>query len=156
MCHFSYIIWCLLKNFNKRNKKSLYDNTEYIYKANLVRNLLEKSIPESLYNSSTYYVYCRNSLSDDARCYNHSTINNFENDLFSMLGVEAVYITLWDVTAISAESITTFEATTQNYIKTMDPTSENAFRIIVMFRSENNDTNKEVYEYATLRFGSRG
>lgn len=136
-------------------KRSLYDNTEYIYKTNLVRNYLEERLTESAYNSSTYYIYCRNSISSK-KCYDKTISGNYENDLFSMLKVEAIYITLWNVRDISEIDLTSFEATTQNYIKSLDPTDEHAFRIIVMYESENNDTDRAIYEYASLRFGSRG
>lgn len=137
------------------NKKSLYDKTEYIYKTNIVREYVEDVLDESKYSTSTYYVYCRNKL-DDLKCFDDKITGNYENDLFKTLGVEAVYITLWNVNEISDSDISGFEATTQNYIKKLDPTDISAFRIIVMFDSENNDTEQKVYEYATLRFGSRG
>lgn len=138
-------------------KKSNYDNTEYIFKTNLVKNYLEKTLEPSKYNESSYLIYC--SKITDKKCYNESIINNFENDLYQTLGVEAIYITLWDVTKINAKELTSFEPTTQNYIKMMNPKvdeeDEGAYRIIVMFNNENNDTNLKIYEYATLRFGSR-
>ncbi len=135
-------------------KRSLYDKTEYIYKTNLVRDYLEDNLPEDVYSASTYYTYCRNRVAWN-RCHNGNMIGEYKNDFFKSLGVEAVYITLWNVARISDEDIVGFEATTQNYIKTMDPTDEDAFRIIVMFESENNDTDVPIYEYASLRFGSR-
>lgn len=137
------------------NKKSLYDKTEYIYKTNLVRNYLEETLPEIEYSSSTHYVYCRNKM-EDKLCFDENITGNYENDLFKALKVEAIYITLWNVANISESDLVGFEATTQHYIKKMDATDEDAFRIIVMFDSENNMTGTPVYEYATLRFGSRG
>lgn len=139
----------------KVKKKSLYDNTEYIYKTNIVRKYLESEIPESDYNSSLYYVVCRNSV-DNNKCYSDNITGNYENDLFKFLKVEAVYIMLWDTNSINANDLTGFEATTQNYIKSLDPTNESAFRIVVMYEEENNDTDIPIYEYASLRFGSRG
>ena len=137
------------------NKKSLYDKTEYIYKTNIVRDYLEERLNSEVYSSSSYYVHCRNSLSSN-KCYDEELAGNYQSELFEFLGVEAVYITLWNVGNISESDLTGFEATTQNYIRRMDPTNESAFRIIVMFKSENNDTDQDVYEYASLRFGSRG
>lgn len=138
------------------NKRSLYDQTEYIYKTALVRKYLEEKVNKDVYTSSTYYVYCRNSFSNvNDKCYDKDISGNYEKDLFKYLGVEAIYITHWNVGAISPLDLQGFEATTQNYIQKMDPTDESGFRIIVMFKSENNDTDKEVYEYATLRFGGR-
>lgn len=134
------------------SKKSLYDNTEYLYKASVVRDYLEDVIEQSSYQSSQIYMVCRNTISDiDSKCYD-KTINNFKNDLFKMMGVESVYITIWNTDEIDATSITTFEATTQNYIKTMDPTDESGYRIIVMFKDQNNETDKDIYQYASLRF----
>ena len=136
------------------NKKSLYDKTEYIYKTNIVRDYLEERLDANVYSSSSYYVHCSNSLS--RKCYDENIAGNYQNDLFEFLGVEAVYITLWNVGNISESDLIGFEATTQNYIRRMDPTDESAFRIIVMFKSENNETDQDVFEYASLRFGSRG
>lgn len=140
---------------NDVKKKSLYDKAEYIYKTNIVRDYLESSLNENEYLSSTYYVYCRNML-EDRVCYDEAITGNYENDLFKALKVEAIYIMLWNVHEISESDLVSFEATTQHYIKRMDYSNEDAFRIIVMYQSENNDTEKKVYEYATLRFGSRG
>lgn len=135
--------------------KSLYDNTEYIYKTVLVRDELEDTINSNLYSYSSYYTYCRNQNASPKKCYDNNITGNFENELFKNLKVEAVYITVWDTTSISPESIKGFEPTTQNYIKTMDPSDESGFRLIVMYESENNDTDNKVYEYASLMFGSR-
>lgn len=138
-------------------KKSLYDNTEYIYKTNLVKNYLEDSLDPTTYNGSSYYIYCSDRI--DKKCYDETVTNNLENELFHTLRVKAVYITLWDVNKISATELASFEATTRNYIDMMDPKTdsetEGKYRIIVMFEQENNDTSMPIYEYATLRFGSR-
>ncbi len=135
------------------HKQSLYDKTEYIYKTNLVRDYVEEVLSSEQYSSSTHYIFCRNTMSDK-KCFDPETVGNYQNDLFETLGVQAVYITMWNVEEISASDLVGFEATTQNYIKSMDTTDEDAFRIIVMYSSENDD-NKKMYEYATLRFGSR-
>lgn len=136
------------------NKKTLYDNTEYLYKASVIRDYLEDKINDEVYQHSQIYVYCRNSI-PSAKCYDQSISNEFKNDLFKMMGVESVYITIWNTIEIDPTSIMTFEATTQNYIKTMDPTDEAGYRIIVMFKDQNNDTNKDIYQYASLRFKGR-
>lgn len=140
-------------------KKSLYDNTEYIYKTNMVREYLEDPahIPPG-YNTSNYMVYCSNFISGK-KCYEERISGDYRNELFKLLKVEAVYITVWNTNNISAKDLTSFEATTQNYIKTLDPTNETAFRLIVMYKSENDlyyDAESKVYQYASLRFGSRG
>lgn len=138
----------------KVQKKSLYDNTEYIFKTSLIRDHLESTLSPSVYSYSNYTVICQNSSSD--KCYSDTVTNNYQNDLFKLLKVEGVYITAWDVDSISADDISSFEATTQNYIKYLDPPKdEGGFRIIVMFEQENNDTTKSIYEYASLKFGSR-
>lgn len=137
--------------------RSLYDNTEYIYKTALVRDLLESKISKNSYESQPYYVYCSNlSLSGETKCTDIST--DKIGDKLTFLGVEAVYITMWNVNDINKLDLLIFEATTQNYIKQLDPPTlnEDASRIIVMYKQENNDTSKPIYEYATLRFGSRG
>jgi len=140
-------------------KKRLYDNTEYIYKTEVVREYLEKELEPESYNNSTYMVYCRNAnISSDStikKCYDKDISNNFENELFKTLGVEAIYITWWYTPSISPDALKSFEATTQNYIKSMDPTDESGYRIIGMYKSENNETEIDTYEYASLRFGSR-
>lgn len=141
------------------NKKTLYDNTEYLYKTSLVRDYLEKTVEEDKYQSSQIYMYCRNSVAS-AKCYDGNITDDFKNDLFSALGVESIYISIWNTTEIAASDITFLEATTQNYIKTIDPeviTSEDdyGYRIIVMFKDENDKTGKDVYQYASLRFKDR-
>lgn len=143
------------KILNDVKKRNLYENTEYIYKTNLVREYLEEVLDESSYNNgSSFYIYCRNSISDKV-CYDDSVAGDYKNRLFKRLGVESVYITFWDASTISHDDLMGFEATTQNYIKSLDATSGVGYRIIVMFKSENNDTENDIYEYATLKFGSR-
>lgn len=132
--------------------RSLFDNTEYIFKTTLVRKHLEKTLDESLYNSLDLYRYCSNVIESATDCYT-SLGETFEEKLFRSLGVEAIYISDWD--NISTSSLHKLEATTQSYIKSLDVKHEEAFRIIVMFKSENNDTDLNVYEYASLKFGSR-
>lgn len=135
-------------------KKSLYDNTEYLYKTSIVRDYLEDVISNDSYHSDQIYMYCRNTISA-SKCYDESITNNFKNDLFKMMGVESVYITIWNANEIDPNELTRFEATTQNYIKTMDPTDESGYRIIVMFKDQNNETDKDIYQYASLRFKDR-
>lgn len=131
--------------------RSLFDNTEYLFKTTLIRKYLESELDESLYNSVDLYNYCSNRTAKS--CYT-SLGDTFEENLFRSLKVEAIYITVWD--SISTTSLHRLEATTQNYIKSLDVRHEEAFRLVVMYESENNDTDLKVYEYASLRFGSRG
>lgn len=134
------------------NKKSLYDNTEYLYKASVVRDYLEDILNPDLYSSTQIYMYCRNSIAG-SKCYDNPSSSRFQNDLFKTLGVESIYITIWNTDDIDPSFITMFEATTQNYIKTMDPTNEDGKRIIIMFKDENDQTGNAIYQYASLKFG---
>lgn len=147
----------------KVKRKELYDNTEYIYKAGLVRNYLEGALTTLDYQSNVT-MYCKNSedISSDKWCYDEDITDDKKNELFKSLGVESVYITIWNVNEISAADLSTFEATTQNYIKWLNSTDEDGYRIIIMFKNENElksigkeDTDKDIFEYASLRFGSR-
>lgn len=140
-------------------KKSLYDNTEYIYRTSVVRDYFENN---GLTVSKAFDIYCSNILSSREgsstikSCYNKLRDDGYENTLFKNLEVEAVYFSLWDTTKIELSGI---EATTQNYIKVLDPPiiqDTNVFRIIVMYKSMNDEGEREVYQYATLRYGSRG
>ncbi len=141
------------------NKKSLYDNTEYIFKTNLVREHLESSLTTNQYSGQRFIPICQNSqMMTSTKCYTSQYNNNYRNDLFRFLGVEAVYISLWNTKSLESGEYINVEATTQNYIKYLDPEviSGNVYRIIVMYKQENNNSGKDVYEYASLRFGSRG
>ncbi len=134
--------------------KSLYDNTEYIYKTSIIRTYLESRVDViSLFGSNNYAVYCSNTLQTATNC---SDVANYK-DLFNFLGVSAIYFSVWNINETSVGNIISLEATTQNYIKQLDTTTLNGvYRIIVMYEDENNDTDKKIYQYATLRFGSRG
>lgn len=141
------------------NKKALYDNTEYLYKTNIIRKYLEKTLLPNDYEN-TFTIICSNSTTD--KCYDE-TPGDYRKELFKTLKVEAVYITSWNTKEISDVDLATFEATTQSYIKSLDYEKEDsAFRIVVMFKDENNNellddgTEKKVYQYASIRFGSRG
>lgn len=138
----------------KVNKKSLYDNTEYLYKANIVRKYLEQQLDENIYSDKTIYIYCSNTLQNQNACYDESSSSE-ETLVFKELGVESVYISLWNTGDISVSDKMYLEATTQNYINNLDPPNEPGYRIIVMFKCENNETEKRIFEYASLRFGSR-
>lgn len=136
----------------KVSERSLYDNAEYIYKTVIVRDYLEDIyIPEGYYT-----VICSNLIPNNDRCYTDNVDGDERATLFQFLEVEAVYLTYWDTTSINAKEFTNFEATTQNYIKSLDPPKSSiSYRIIVMFKQENNETDQKKYEYATLGFGSR-
>jgi len=67
--------------------------------------------------------------------------------------VRAIYITKWDTSSIldKPEIMNIFEATTQRYIKSLNPIKkeEDAYRIIVMFEEVDNK-----YQYASIEFSS--
>lgn len=141
------------------NKKSLYDNAEYIYKTNVVRNLLENQLKKtnttvSNFMGSNYLkIYCSNTVPGVNKC-NSTAVEG--NDLFNFMKVNAVYFTKWDTSSLTTADFVRLEPTTQNYIKTLDTRrADGVFRIIVMFSSENDELQTD-YEYATLRFGNRG
>lgn len=144
------------------NKKTHYDNTEYIYKTNLVKKFLLDIYPnnemENYASNGGYYIYCSDilntSLGGIEKCSNKNASNGYEQTLYKTLGVSSIYITTWNPeTILESDLYQRFEATTQKYIKQLDPPSGTGFRIIVMFRSENEE---DTYEYATLKYEKRG
>lgn len=139
-------------------KKSLYDNTEYIYKTSVIRKYFEederdtlKAILESLPTSSNHiYIYCSESLDNKKKCEN-PTLSGHE--LFSFMNVRGIYFTEWNPEDANLE---TLEPTTKRYFKTFDVRNiDDAYRIVVMYTDENEE-NGTIYQYATLRIGSRG
>lgn len=137
--------------------KSLYDNTEYIYKTAIIRNYLEENNYIESWDLNAP-AYCSNSLNKldttIKSCKEVLNEDEFQQSLFETLNVEAVYITWWDTNKIlQKDLVANFEPTTQNYIKSLDPTDEyeNGRRIIVMFKSENDTEDQTVYQYASLR-----
>ncbi len=133
------------------NKQDLYDNTEYIYKASIVRNYLEDNIPSMVYEDSLYYTYCNN-FNDSNKCYG-ADINNYQSKLFGNLGAEAVYF-FKDLMDIDPSNLTGIEPTTLNYIKSLDLKTSETIRLVIMFKDENNDTDKDVFQYANISFES--
>lgn len=120
--------------------KSLYDNTEYIYKTQLVREYLEEKNEE--------YIDEVNIV-----CNNDDTSNQCSDDLYEFLKIQAIYITPWNTGDINDTIANSMEPTTQKYYKYLDPKDiPGAYRIIVMYESENG---ADGYEYASLKFGSR-
>lgn len=138
------VLTLLYASFNvivsKAQKNSVYDNTEYIYKTQLIRDSLEYT---DVVNSITGQV----TVIDK----NDERLSDEQSALFAWLGAEKVYITLWDPTQISRERLKELEATTQQYIKYLDPYEDASYRIIVMFDDANN--NKDgAYQYASLKW----
>ena len=135
------------------HKKSLYDNTEYLYKASVIRKHLESD--ESLtsaYKSREPYIYCSDLLAQSSSSINSCTSSS---ELFEFMKVKGIYFTSWDVSG-DTSNYENLEATTQRYLRSLDPKHiDGAYRLIVMFSSENSEDENE-FEYASLRFGSRG
>ena len=128
-------------------RKSYYDNTEYIYKTNLVKEYLE-SRNFSGYEGAEAYMYCQGS----SDCLGKG--DAYFKSMVSNMHINSIYITKWDTSDLSVNDLSSLEATTQNYIKKLDPTSDSGYRIIVMFEDENNyNSNPTIYQYASLRFG---
>ncbi len=132
----------------KVNKKDLYNNTEYIYKTLIVRDYLKDNLSSATYENSIYYMYCNN-LDESKKCYDGSS-KAYQNKLFSILKVEAVYI-FNDLLDIDVTALNEIEPTTLNYIKSLD-LNENGTRILVMFKDENDESDKDIFQYANLSF----
>lgn len=135
------------------HKKSLYDNTEYLYKTSVIRKELEADENVvNVYKSGEPYIYCSDLLSKNTNSIKSCTSTS---DLFEFMKVKGVYFSSWDLKG-DTSNYEVLEATTQRYLRSLDPKHiEDAYRIIVMFSSENSEDENE-YEYASLRFGSRG
>lgn len=132
-------------------KKSNFDNTEYVYKTSVIRKYLEPKIDvQDLFQDKLYGVYCSNSLADYDDCV---TVDTDGYELFRFLRVHAIYVTEWNANLMGVGSYIELEATTQSYISYLDQEilPGLAYRVIVMFETEDDH-----YEYASLRFGSRG
>ena len=128
-------------------RKSYYDNTEYIYKTKLVKDYLEDSNFED-YNGSDVYIYCQGSNDCESKG------DDYFKSLISNMHINSIYITKWFTTDIDSSELSNLEATTQNYIKKLDPEYNDGYRIIVMFEDENNlGKIPIIYQYASLMFG---
>ena len=80
--------------------------------------------------------------------------NAYFKAMVSNMHINSIYITKWYTSDLSVNDLSSLEATTQNYIKKLDPTSDSGYRIIVMFEDENYyNSNPTIYQYASLRFG---
>lgn len=139
-------------------KKSLYDNTEYIYKTSVIRKYFEEeegstltSILESLpTNTNHIHVYCSETIESRRKCEDPSI---WGNKLLSFMNVRGVFFTEWNPERANLDIL---EPTTKRYLNTFDERDlSNVYRIIVMYTDEN-DESGTAYQYATLRIGSRG
>lgn len=128
-------------------KKSHYDNTEYIYKTTLVKDyLLEKNIN---IETKTIITICQGK---DA-CLERFT-DNYMKELINQMHINSIYITNWNPAKIGKNNFSGLEATTQNYLNKLDATDENAYRLIVMYENENSlGKTPAVYEYASIKIG---
>lgn len=128
-------------------KTNYYDNTEYIYKTNIIKGYL-KADPSyaNIYEPQQVHVVCSEEVGT-VRC---------DKDYMQDLQVQAIYIVDYDpfdittTTNMDSSGFSSLEATTQKYIKYLDPPdSSGTSRIIVMFKDED-DTTK--YQYASLKW----
>lgn len=89
------ILVILYASYNKVltsvSHQSLYNNTEYIYKSNVVRQYLESKINITEFMGSNYLkVYC----SDNLELYNNCTDGVIDgSDIFKFLKVKSIYFT---------------------------------------------------------------
>ena len=136
-----------------------YDNTEYIYKTYILSNFLaEKIINEGSYscsNCETIYTLCSDAVK---KCSELPRTNDDEDYLYALItqmGVKAIYVTQWDTTSFinKPQIMNTFEATTQRYIRSLNPAKKEgtAYRIIIMYEDENDQT----IQYSSLEFKSK-
>ncbi len=143
------------KIFIEVNNKSLHDNTEYIYKSRVIREYLEEKIDIVDFMGSDYVSgYCSDLLPQFKSCKDTSLDGN---DLFNFMKIKGIYFILWDEKSLLTGRFNSLEPTTQQYMYKIDEEiSDEPYRImVVMFESENGYVEGE-YEYAHLRFGSRG
>lgn len=137
------------------SNKSLHDNTEYIYKTRVIREFLEDKVDIVDFMASEYVVgYCSDLLPQYKNC-NDTSLEG--NELFSFMKIKGIYFVLWDKNTTMTGRFNPLEPTTQQYMYTIDEEiSDEPYRImVVMYESENEYMEGE-YEYAHLRFGSRG
>lgn len=128
-------------------RKSYYDNAEYIYKTSLIR---DKIIADNFkeYEHYSVYTYCQGS----ADC--ESKSDSYFKSLVTNMHVNSIYIIDWNVDDIPSADLSQLEATTQNYIKKIDYSYRDDFRIIVMFEDENSLSKApKIYQYASLEIG---
>ena len=138
------------------SSRSLHDNTEYIYKSEVLRDYLEDKIDIVDFMGTNFVsAYCSDQLSQFTSCTKETSLDG--NDLFEFMGVKGIYFILWDKNTYTTGRYAELEPTTQQYINTIDAAipSEAYRMMVVMYASENNYVEDE-YEYAYLRFGSRG
>ena len=164
LCTLLITLYIAYSNTTNTVKSQLhYDNTEYVYKTYILKSFLEeKIINEANYscsNCESVYIFCSNQNSSQVTsCLNLPT--NSDDDYYLQavvrkMKINAIYITKWDTTTFkdNPEIMSIFEATTQRYIRSLNPIKkeEETYRIIIMFENENDST----IEYASLSFDSK-
>ena len=148
---------------NRVKAQLKYDNTEYIYKTYILKTYMEKNIVnEGSYacsNCESVYIFCsdlNSSQVTSCQSDNASTTSKdaFLQDMIDKMKVMAIYITKWDTSTFldKPEIMNTFEVTTQRYIKALNPTKKDVYRIIVMYEDENDQAS---IQYASLEFESK-
>lgn len=133
---------------NNIDKEELYDNTEYIYRTNIIRKYITKNTNNPVLFDNI--KYCQNSSTN--KCH-YNGCSTEQCELFSFLDVESVYITDWNPIGLTkVKNTTNIEVTTLRYIKQLDPeANENSpKRIIVMYKDVDNNNGETIYQYASL------
>lgn len=155
LCVTLMVLYVGYNNTTNNIKSQLnYDNTEYIYKAYVLKTFLEnKIVNEGSYyceNCESIYVLCsnKNATTNCSNWIDNDNDNKFLKYLINDMGVESIYITKWDTSTFTnrSELMSIFEATTGRYIRSLNPDKRDGYRIIVMFKDN---------QYASLGFVSR-
>lgn len=128
-------------------KKSHYDNTEYIYKTTLVKDYLLET--NTNIETETVITICKG----QENCLNNFT-DNYMQELIKQMHINSIYITNWNPARIGKNNFDNLEATTQNYLNKLDAIDADAYRLIVMYENENSlGKTPTVYEYASIKIG---
>ena len=128
-------------------RKSYYDNAEYIYKTSLIRDkIVDDNFKE--YEHYSVYTYCQGSTDCEGKS------DSYFKSLVVNMHVNSIYIIEWDDDTMENGDFSSMEATTQNYIKKMDFPWHSDYRIVVMFEDENSfGKSPKIYQYASLELG---
>lgn len=131
-------------------KKSHYDNTEYIYKTTLVKDYLLEINTNT--ETETIITICQGK----DQCLERFT-DNYMKELINQMHINSIYITNWNPASIGKNNFSSLEATTQNYLNKLDATIEKGqtiYRLIVMYENENSlGKTPTIYEYASIKIG---
>lgn len=121
--------------------RSLYDNTEYIYKTAVVRDYLK----EGDLSLDDYDRLCQDGINGNGCS---------SDEVLEFLRVKAIYIMDWNFDNSLYKNVESeYNATTIKYLDHIDADSHpNWKRIVVMYYDVRDDTNLEKYQYASLRY----